>query len=59
MGLYQPNFTNDKIENYVNNLINSMKKTPLTDNVFDALEKYGQCALTGPSGPVQGIANPS
>jgi len=36
-----------------------MKNTPLTDNVFDALEKYGQCALTGPSGPVQGISNPS
>lgn len=32
---------------------------PLVDNVFEALEKHGQLAITGPSGPVQGVSHPS
>jgi len=44
---------------YAEQFVEKLKLAPLVDNVFDALEKYGQFALTAPSGPVQGVSNPS
>lgn len=59
LGLHDPVFDDNTISKYADTMVNAMKQTPLTDNVYDALEKHGQCALTGPSGPTQGVANPS
>jgi len=39
-------------------LITSLKKAPLVANVYDALEKHGQLAVTGPSSKPQGVADP-
>lgn len=57
--MYNPSFNDETSNKYADLFAEKLKLAPLVDNIFDALEKHGQLAITAPSGPVQGVSNPS